>query len=108
MEKVTYTSKDGRFVVEFQPKGQTDLFEMVSDFQQVFESETTCGLCKGTDVTFNVRDVDGSKYFEKKCNKPGCFAALSYHQNKKGNTLYRQYKDKWTKYVKPKDDGDKE
>lgn len=103
MNKVTYTSGDGRFVVEFEPKGQADLFEQVADFQAVFESEMACGLCKGTDVTFQVRDIDGSKYFEKKCNKPGCYATLPFHQNKKGGTLYRQYADKWAKYVKPKD-----
>lgn len=103
MNKVTYTSRDGRFVVEFESKSQADLFEQVADFQAVFEQETVCGLCKSNDVTFNVRDVDGSKYFEKKCNKPGCYAALAFHQNKKGGTLYRQYTDKWAKYVKPKD-----
>lgn len=109
MNKVTYTSGDGRFVVEFEPKGQTDLFEQLADFQAVFERNTVCGLCKSEDVTFQVRDIDGSKYFEKKCNKPGCFAAISYHQNKKGNTLYYSFKDKWAKYdpkAKKKDEED--
>ena len=104
MNKVTYTSKDGRFVVEFEPKGQTDLFEAIADFQSVFEREDVCGVCKSDDITFNVRDIDGSKYYEKKCNKPGCYAALQYHLNKKGGTMYRSYTDKWQKYVKPKEE----
>lgn len=104
MNEVTYKSKDGRFIVKFEPKGQADLFEQIADFQSVFESETVCGLCKGEDVSFQVRDLDGAKYFEKKCNKPGCYATLAFHQNKKGNTLYRQYKDKWSKYVPQKNE----
>lgn len=71
--KVTYTSRDGRFVAEFEGRTQTDLFEQIAAFQEVFENNVCTAKLNGEVVSsdkvrFVVREnKDGDKFYEKVC-----------------------------------------
>lgn len=104
--ELTYTSLDGRFNTKLVSETEVGIVEQLVDFQNLLERNDQCGICKNEEVYFNIREVDGSRYFEKKCFK--CGAALAYHQNKdkvKKGGLYTSFKDKWQKFVpKTKDE----
>ena len=40
--KVTYTGTNGRLKVELEAESQVDLFQQLSEFQEIFD-ETECG-----------------------------------------------------------------
>lgn len=105
MLEVNYKSKDGRFQAKFSGETPNVVFEQVSVFQEVFEKNNTCGLCN-SDVYFNVRKVNKSKFYEKKCSNPKCSAAFTYHINENNAGLYSTYKDKWEKWTPGKDKED--
>lgn len=95
--KVTYTSRDGRFVVEFEADTQVDLFEQIAGFQEVFEQNVCSAKFKGeliqSDlVRFSVReDKEGNKYYEKVCedwDKGLVGFKHSYGCKKKGGGLF--------------------
>lgn len=100
MSKMTYKSKNGQYGVDLESETEVGLVEQLVDFQNLFERNNQCGVCKNDEIYFNIREIDGSRYFEKKCYK--CGAALPYHQNKdkvKKGGLYTGWKDKWEKYT---------
>lgn len=103
MLKVNYKSADGRFSAQFEGQTPNEVFEQLAMFQEVFEKHNECGLCQ-SQVFFQLRKVNKSKFYEKKCSNPKCGAALTYHINDGNVGLYTTWQDKWSKYVPPKDD----
>lgn len=93
--QVKYRSANGQFEVNFDVKTQTELFQEIASFQEVFESsaeETIKGKkVPAGDVQFRVRDVDDNKYFEKVyvgSDKELWGYKLPFGQNKKGGSLF--------------------
>ncbi len=82
--------------VTLQNDNQKDLFEDLSDIQEVFGNDK-CGKCQNTNLKYQVREVDGNKFYEVFCTS--CFARLSYGSHKKGNTLFPKRKDENGKYL---------
>jgi hypothetical protein len=82
-------------VIELEAGNQKDLFEKLSDYQEVF-GVTKCGKCKSEELKFVVReDKDKNKYYELQCK---CGARLSFGSHKIGETLFPKRKgddDKW-------------
>jgi hypothetical protein len=93
--KVQYKSKNGRMTFEINSDTEKGVFSELARIQDLFE-ENTCGLCKSTDTRFLVRTVDDDNYYEMKCQ--ACGAAVSYGQNKKGDTLYVKRKNDEGRY----------
>lgn len=102
-----------KLTIELDGSTQKDIFEKLAGVQQVF-GEPKCGKCGGTDLRFQVREVDGNKYYEMVCMNPKCYAKLGYGQNKVGDTLFpkrftqEKGKDRvyledqgWVKWQKP-------
>ena len=87
---VTYTTPSGRMSVEFQVDTQTDLFQQLAFFQEVF-GETACGKCGSENLRFVVRNVDDNLYFEIRCMD--CGARLAFGSHKKGGGLFPKRKD---------------
>jgi hypothetical protein len=96
-----------KLTFELDGAGQKDIFEKLSSVQEVF-GESACGKCAGTDLRFQVREVDSNKFYEIKCNK--CGAVLAFGAHKKGDTLFPKRKDSdgkflpdkgWHKWVPP-------
>lgn len=95
--KLTYVSKDGRMTVEFDADTQTDLFEQLANFQEIFE-DNTCSAKKNGNIVrsentrFVVREnKDGDKFYEKQCVDwdAGLFGyKKSYGCRKKGGGLF--------------------
>ena len=98
MLKVNYKSVDGRFAGQFEGQTPNEVFEQVAVFQEVFERHNECGLCQSP-VYFQVRKVNKSKFFEKKCDNPKCGAAFTYHINENNAGLYSTWQDKWQKWI---------
>lgn len=85
------TREFGKFSVEFDAATQVELFEQVSNFQEVFE-QTKCGKCGSENLRFVVRtDAEENKYYELRC--ADCGARLSFGCNKKGGGLFPKRKD---------------
>mgnify|MGYP007073376906 FL=1 len=106
--KVTYMSKDSKFVVELEGKSQTDIFQQIASFQEVFEADEHCGRCNSEKhkVRFVVRTVEDNDFYELQCQNPACRAKLAFGVNKKGGTLFPKRfedgkikgKNGWTKF----------
>ena len=103
--KLNYTTKNGRISVELEGKTQTEIFEQLAEFQEVFEStECVVGEKRSDDVRFVVRtDKDENKYYELRCidkDKDLQYRKLAFGQNKKGGTLFPKRKDAEGNYLK--------
>ena len=85
--KVNYTKNN--LNVEINAETAKDAFKKLAEFQEVF-GESSCGMCKNTDLQFVVRTVDGNDYYELKCL---CGAKLAYGQHKSGGSLFPKRKD---------------
>lgn len=118
--KLSYTTKDGRLTVEFEADTQTELWEELAAFQEVFENRTCTRMVNGKlktsdNTVFRVRkNKDEDKFYEMVCldRDPDLFLAkkaFSVHKTPKGY-MYWPVKDKegnfrkeWTKYNKDTD-----
>ena len=87
--KATYTS--GKISVEIEFETQIELFQKLSNFQEIFE-ETTCGKCGSDNIKFQVRHVADNLYYELRC--ADCGAKLAFGVMKKGGRLFPKRKDK--------------
>ncbi len=89
--KLNYNSEDGRMHVELAGESIKDIFERLSEFQEVFECDTACGCCNSASIRFLARTVDEYKFYELSCR--ACSARLSFGQQKKGGGLFPKRKD---------------
>ena len=89
--KVTYSTGNGRLSVELDAETQTDLFEQLAYFQEVF-GETGCGKCGSENLRFQVRSVEDNLYYELRCLD--CGAKLAFGAMKKGGRLFPRRKNK--------------
>lgn len=108
--KVQYKSLDGRFTTQLESELDTGIIEALFNFQNLFEKNTTCGLC-GSPALFNIRKTKKGRYFERKCNDPKCGASFPYHAYKpevKNGGLYFKWDDRWSKYNYKQEDEDQE
>lgn len=81
-----------RLVFEIDGKSQKDIFEQLASIQEVF-SFTKCEKCQSTDLKFVVREVEGNKFYELRCQNRQCRARLSFGSHKVGETLFAKKKD---------------
>lgn len=111
--KAHYKTTNGRLTFEMQAENPKDLFRQISEVQEVFDSEPTCGCCGSTDLRFLARKVDDYDFYELACQAQGCRARFAFGQAKKGGALFPKRKDEdgnwlpnrgWSKY-EPKGDG---
>lgn len=96
--QVTANLNSGRLVPVFESESDTDLFEQLAHFQEVFDHER-CGKCGNENLKFVVRRVTTkknklAKYYELRCTNMKCRAKLEFgvHQDT-GNTLFPKTKD---------------
>ena len=89
--KVNYSTGNGRLSVELNAETQTDLFEQLAYFQEVF-GETGCGKCGSENLRFQVRTVEDNLYYELRCLD--CGAKLAFGAMKKGGRLFPRRKNK--------------
>jgi hypothetical protein len=91
--KAIYRTKDNRISFELTGETPKELFKAISNIQEVFEAESSCGCCQGTVLQYRVReDNDGNEYYELACLH--CYAKFSFGQNKKGGGLFAKRYDK--------------
>lgn len=108
--KLQYTTANGRMTVEIEGKTQSELFEGVAAFQEVFENNVaTKNGVSSDDIRYVVRvDDEKNKYYELRVNSGplrGVKKAFGVH--KTGGGLFPRSKDKednwlpdngWVKY----------
>jgi hypothetical protein len=88
--KAHYKTRSGRIVFEVEGEGAKAIFKAVSELQEIFESDESCGACQGQNFQYRVRTVDDNDYFEIHCRD--CQANLAIGQTKKGS-LFPKRKD---------------
>jgi hypothetical protein len=81
-----YRTRDGRITFQIQGEDQKSIFRGISQLQDVFEADSTCGLCQSQNIRFSVRNHEDNEYFELLCQE--CSAKLEFGQHKKGGTLF--------------------
>ena len=89
--KVTFTTNGGRMSAEFNVDSQTELFEQLAYFQEIF-GEEQCGKCGSENLRFQVRNVDDNLFYEIRCKD--CGAKLAFGTMKTGGRLFPRRKDK--------------
>ena len=99
MKSVKYISPGGLFEVDLDASDQKSLFKGLAAFQEVFESDTCCGACKGKEIRFVVRTNDHGDFYELHCLDRDCRARLSFGVHKQGGTLFPHRKDKEGRYL---------
>lgn len=92
--KVQYKVNEN-LTFEVDAAGQKEVFKELAMIQEIF-GEKSCGVCKGKDLRFICRTVEGNDYYELKCS---CGAVLSFGQHKKGGTLFPKRKDDNNEYL---------
>ena len=89
--KVSYNSTTGGFLVEVEGDVKT-VVEQLAEFNEIALADKCCGdpKCQSKNIGFHVRDIDGNKYYERRCND--CGARLCFGQTKKGGKLFPKRK----------------
>ena len=101
--ELSYTTRNGQMTVKLEGRSQTEIFEQLSEFQEVFEN-TTCTNGKDSSdvVNFQTREVDGNRFYEIVCvdeTKPALrFAKKKFGVHKNGKTVFP--KGSWVKWDK--------
>ena len=115
--KVHYRTSNNRLSFEITGGTPKDIFEGIAQVQEVFEADYKCGCCNSPDISFRVREAKSAagkacKYYELRCNAPGCRARFSFGQNLDMKNLFPKRTDEqgnflpnrgWYKY-QPKED----
>ena len=95
--KLTVTSPDGRITAEIEGSTDVELFEKIARFHEVFGNSTcVVGDEASTAVRFVVREHDGNKYYEMRCDGPGELKGYKkeFGCNRTGGGLFPRSKDR--------------
>lgn len=93
-----YKTGNGRITFEVEGETAKALFTQLASIQEVFDAETTCGMCGGNAIRLLARKVDDFDFYELACQNEQCRARFQYGQSKKGGALFPKRKDddgKW-------------
>lgn len=100
--------------VEAQADTLAELHEQIAKLTEIF-GQSWCQVCNGRLLRHVCREVDGNKFHELHCCRPGCGARLAFGQHKvpKGSLFPRRRNDQgqeigqrgWAKYVPQSEEG---
>lgn len=106
-----YFTTNRQLTFEITGETQQDLFEGVSAIQEVFDTETSCGVCNNDKLRFQHRIVQKYHFHELVCRNPECRARFSFgHSQDDKGALFPKRKNKdgewlpnrgWEKYTAP-------
>lgn len=105
---IKLTVKSGNNLIQVEGESQIDVFKAMASAQETF-GEEKCGKCGKPNFKYVVRVAkdeagDEYEYPELKCTNPGCYAKLSFGQEKKGGGLFPiRFQRDGKNYVKDKD-----
>lgn len=94
MSKITFEPKTGNVTIEFDADKETDIFEKLSGFQEVF-GEISCPV-EGSKQRFRymVREAGKYKFYELRCLDTGY--KLAFGQSDGGKLFPKRWMDKST------------
>ena len=92
--KVKYLSRTHQLTFELAGNTASEIWEELSEIQEVFDSDVACGICGATPVRFRARENSGNTYHELVCTNKDCRARLSFGQHRTGGGLFPKRKDK--------------
>jgi len=111
MMRCKYLTASRQLTFEVEAETQVELFQALASIQEVFDTESACGVCGGKEIRFLHRTASkGTKTFsfhELLCKNPECRARFEFGQAMEGGALFPHRKDKdgnykpnrgWTKY----------
>jgi hypothetical protein len=97
ISKCHYRTANGRLVFEIGGGGAVkDIFEAISEIQEIFEARHKCGKCGGENIRFKVREVmkgkQTYKYYNLQCTNTNCHARFDFGQNLEGGGLFPKWR----------------
>jgi hypothetical protein len=111
--EANYKTADGRIVFKVAGESPKVLFKEIAAIQDLFEAESSCGCCDGTNLRFQLRTA-GERgefdYYELVCKNTDCRARFSFGQSKDQKSLFPKRKDDqgaylpnrgWSRYQRP-------
>lgn len=87
----------GRLTFQVQGETAKDIFRQLSQVQEVFDAEISCGCCGKVNVRLLARQVDEYDFYELACLD--CHARFAFGQSKKGGALFPKRKDEDGNYL---------
>ena len=103
-----YMTTNRQLTFEITGATQQEVFEELAKIQEVFDTENTCGVCDGTSIKYQHRNVQGNDFHELVCRNPNCRARFSFgHSKQDKGALFPKRKNKdnewlpnrgWEKY----------
>lgn len=110
-----YATTNRQLVFEITGATAQEVFEELAKIQEVFDNETSCGVCNGTSIKYQHRTVQKHDFHELVCKDSKCRARFSFgHSQQDKGALFPKRKDKdgnwlpnrgWEKYVAPNSGG---
>ena len=98
--EVQYRTKNGRFFFKIEGATHKELFKGISELQDIFEGEDTCGMCGKANIRFVVRESKKGNqvfaYYELRCSD--CGARFDFGQSLVGGSLFPKRKDEEGNY----------
>lgn len=73
---------NGKILVKVSGDTQAELFAEVASVQAIFDAESKCGMCGGTDLKCSHRQPQGYDYYELVCCNHECGARFQFGQLK--------------------------
>jgi len=73
---------NGKILLKVQGITAAELFAQIAEAQSVFDAESKCGMCGGTDLKLSHRQPKGFDYFEIECCNQECRARFQFGQLK--------------------------
>lgn len=97
--KANYKIKSGQLLFEVVGNQAKDIWQQVAQIQSLFEAESKCQLCEGTDLRYDYRvtKVGSYKYYELVCRNCGGF--FRFGQLRETNEIYPKRKDAQGNYL---------
>lgn len=106
-----YLTTNRQLTFEITGATQQEVFEELAKIQEVFDTETSCGVCGGSRIKYQHRNVQGNDFHELVCLESTCRARFSFgHSKQDKGALFPKRKDKdgnwipnrgWEKYNPP-------
>lgn len=103
-----YMTTNRQLTFEITGATQQEVFEELAAIQEVFDTETACGICNNDKLRYQHRIVTKYHFHELVCRNPECRARFSFgHSQDDKGALFPKRKDKdgnwipnrgWEKY----------
>lgn len=91
-----FMTRNKQITFEIEADTQVELFQEIASLQEVFDTESTCGICDSQVRFLHRQSTKGTKtyhFHELVCTNPSCRARFEFGQAMEGGALFPKRKD---------------